>query len=93
MIRWLKPGSFRKKSLSLEYVSLSLSSRICKPVPVLFLESVRATSENRFCPRPMVPDEAASARMMQPEDTATCALLALQFRARTVIEGLIIRSR
>jgi hypothetical protein len=41
----------------------------------------------------MVPDEAASARMMQPEDTATCALLALQFRARTVIEGLIIRSR
>jgi hypothetical protein len=25
MIRWLRPGSFRKKSLSLEYVSLSLS--------------------------------------------------------------------
>jgi hypothetical protein len=67
--------------------------RICKPVPVLFLESVRATSENRFCPRPVVPDEAASARMMQPEDIATCALLALQFRARAVIEGLIIRSR
>ncbi len=24
MIRWLRPGPFRKKSLSLEYVSLSL---------------------------------------------------------------------
>ena len=34
--------------------------RICKPVPFLFLESIRAASKNYFCPpRSVTPDEAA----------------------------------
>ena len=41
----------------------------------------------------MVPDEAASARMMQPEDIAACVLLAVQLPARAVIEELVIRPR
>ena len=43
--------------------------------------------------RPVVPDEAARARMMQPEDIAACVLLAVQLPARAVIEELVIRPR
>ena len=43
--------------------------------------------------RPVVPDEAARARMMQPEDIAACVLLAVQLPSRAVIEELIIRPR
>ena len=50
MIRWLKPGSFGKKSLSLEYVSLSL------------FYSWNLSGRHRktiFAPRSVTPDEAA----------------------------------
>ena len=43
--------------------------------------------------RPVVPDEAARARMMQPEDIAACVLLAVQLPSRAVIEELVIRPR
>jgi NAD(P)-dependent dehydrogenase (short-subunit alcohol dehydrogenase family) len=43
--------------------------------------------------RPVVPDEAARARMMQPEDIAACAMLAIQLPSRAVIEELVIRPR
>jgi NAD(P)-dependent dehydrogenase (short-subunit alcohol dehydrogenase family) len=43
--------------------------------------------------RPVIPDEAARARMMQPEDIAACVLLAVQLPSRAVIEELIIRPR
>lgn len=43
--------------------------------------------------RPVVPDEAARARMMQPEDIAACVMLAVQLPSRAVIEELIIRPR
>jgi len=58
MIRWLRPGSFRKKSLSPQ-----------KPVPV------------RWFPK------------RQPEDIATCVLLAVQLPSRAIIGELIIRPR
>jgi len=43
--------------------------------------------------RPVVPDEAARARMMQPEDIAACVLLAVQLPSRAIIEELVIRPR
>ncbi len=43
--------------------------------------------------RPVVPDEAARARMMQPEDIAACVMLAIQLPSRAVIEELVIRPR
>ena len=43
--------------------------------------------------RPVVPDEAARARMMQPEDIAACVMLAVQLPSRAVIEELVIRPR
>ncbi|MSU32303.1 MAG: SDR family oxidoreductase [Pedosphaera sp.] len=41
--------------------------------------------------RPIVPDAAARARMMQPEDIAACVMLAVQLPRRAVIEELVIR--
>jgi len=41
--------------------------------------------------RPVVPDAAARARMMQPEDIAACVLLAATLPRRAVIEELVIR--
>ncbi len=43
--------------------------------------------------RPAPPDAAARARMMQPEDIAACALLAINLPARAIIEELIVRPR
>lgn len=43
--------------------------------------------------RPLVPDAAARARMMQPEDIAACVVLCLQLPPRAVIEELLIRPR
>ena len=43
--------------------------------------------------RPVVPDASARARMMQPEDIAACAMLAIQLPSRAVIEELVIRPR
>ncbi len=43
--------------------------------------------------RPVVPDEAARARMMQPEDIAACALLAINLPPRAVIEEMLVRPR
>jgi NAD(P)-dependent dehydrogenase (short-subunit alcohol dehydrogenase family) len=43
--------------------------------------------------RPIVPDAAARARMMQPEDIAACVMLAVQLPSRAVIEELVIRPR
>ena len=43
--------------------------------------------------RPVVPDEAARAKMMQPEDIAACALLAINLPARVIIEEMIVRPR
>ena len=41
--------------------------------------------------RPIVPDAQARAKMMQPEDIAACALLAINLPRRAVIEELIVR--
>ena len=43
--------------------------------------------------RPVVPDAAARANMMQPEDIAECALLAINLPARAIIEEMIVRPR
>ena len=43
--------------------------------------------------RPVVPDAAARARMMQPEDIAACALLAINLPSRALIEEMIVRPR
>src|SRR3954471_9962135 len=41
--------------------------------------------------RPVVPDAAARAKMMQPEDIAECALLAINLPSRVIIEEMIVR--
>ncbi len=41
--------------------------------------------------RPAPPDEAARAKMMQPEDIAACVLLAINLPQRAVIEDLLVR--
>jgi len=71
MIRWLRPGSFRKKSLSLKYVSLSLSLFYSWNLSGRHRETIVAR-------RPVVPEEAVRVCMIQPEDIAACALLAVQ---------------
>ncbi len=43
--------------------------------------------------RPTPPDEAARSRMMQPEDVAECALLAINLPARAVVEEILVRPR
>jgi NADP-dependent 3-hydroxy acid dehydrogenase YdfG len=43
--------------------------------------------------RPVVPDAAARAKMMQPEDIAECALLAIHLPSRVIIEEMIVRPR
>ncbi|MBX3732310.1 MAG: SDR family oxidoreductase [Verrucomicrobiae bacterium] len=43
--------------------------------------------------RPVVPDAAARARMMQPEDIADCAIFCLQLPARVIVEEMIVRPR
>lgn len=43
--------------------------------------------------RPVVPDEAARARMMQPEDIAACVVLCITLPDRTVIEEILVRPR
>ena len=41
--------------------------------------------------RPAPPDAAARAKMMQPEDIAECALLAINLPPRVIIEEMIVR--
>lgn len=41
--------------------------------------------------RPVVPDSAARARMMQPEDIADCVLFCANLPARVVVEEMLIR--
>jgi NADP-dependent 3-hydroxy acid dehydrogenase YdfG len=43
--------------------------------------------------RPVVPDAAARARMMQPEDIAECVMLCIQLPSRVVIEEMLVRPR
>jgi len=43
--------------------------------------------------RPLVPDAAARSKMMQPEDIAACALLAINLPSRAIIEEMIVRPR
>jgi len=43
--------------------------------------------------RPVVPDAAARAKMMQPEDIAACALLAIHLPSRAIVEELTVRPR
>lgn len=43
--------------------------------------------------RPSPPDAAARARMMQPEDIAECALLAINLPPRTIVEEILVRPR
>jgi NADP-dependent 3-hydroxy acid dehydrogenase YdfG len=43
--------------------------------------------------RPVVPDAAARAKMMQPEDIAECVLLAINLPSRVIIEEMIVRPR
>jgi len=43
--------------------------------------------------RPAPPDAAARAKMMQPEDIAACALLAINLPPRAIIEELTVRPR
>lgn len=43
--------------------------------------------------RPLVPDAAARAKMMQPEDIAACALLAINLPPRAIIEEMTVRPR
>lgn len=43
--------------------------------------------------RPVPPDAEARAKMMQPEDIAACALLAINLPPRTVIEEILVRPR
>jgi len=43
--------------------------------------------------RPLVPDAAARARMMQPEDVADCALFCVNLPSRVIVEEMLIRPR
>lgn len=43
--------------------------------------------------RPVPPDAEARAKMMQPEDIAACALLAINLPPRTIIEEILVRPR
>ena len=43
--------------------------------------------------RPVVPDAAARAKMMTPEDIAACALLAINLPSRAIIEEMTVRPR
>lgn len=43
--------------------------------------------------RPVVPEADARAKMMQPEDIAECALLAINLPSRVIIEEMIVRPR
>ncbi len=43
--------------------------------------------------RPVVPDEAARARMMQSEDVADCVLFCIQLPPRVVVEEMLMRPR
>ena len=43
--------------------------------------------------RPVVPDAAARAKMMQPEDIADCAIFCLQLPAHVIVEEMLIRPR
>ena len=43
--------------------------------------------------RPVVPDPAARARMMQPEDIADCALFCVNLPSRVIVEEMLIRPR
>ncbi len=43
--------------------------------------------------RPVPPDAEARARMMQPEDVAECALLAINLPSRVIVEELLVRPR
>ena len=43
--------------------------------------------------RPVPPDAAMRARMMQPEDIAACALLAINLPSRVIVEEMLVRPR
>jgi NADP-dependent 3-hydroxy acid dehydrogenase YdfG len=43
--------------------------------------------------RPAPPDAAARAKMMQPEDIAECALLAINLPPRVIVEEMVVRPR
>lgn len=43
--------------------------------------------------RPVVPDAAARARMMQPEDIAACVLFCVNLPPRVIIEEILVRPR
>src|SRR4051812_2231562 len=43
--------------------------------------------------RPVVPDAAARAKMMRPDDIADCALLCIPLPPRAIIEEMIVRPR
>ena len=43
--------------------------------------------------RPLVPDAAARAKMMQAEDIADCALLCINLPPRAIVEEMIVRPR
>ena len=43
--------------------------------------------------RPVPPDTAARAKMMQPEDIAECALLCIHLPPRVVVEEMLVRPR
>ena len=43
--------------------------------------------------RPVQPDADARARMMQPEDIAACALLAINLPSRVIVEEMLVRPR
>ena len=43
--------------------------------------------------RPTPPDAEARARMMQPEDVAECALLAINLPSRVIVEEMLVRPR
>jgi NADP-dependent 3-hydroxy acid dehydrogenase YdfG len=43
--------------------------------------------------RPVVPDAAARARMMKPEDIADCVLFCIRLPQHVVVEEMIVRPR
>ncbi|HEY6170359.1 MAG TPA: SDR family NAD(P)-dependent oxidoreductase [Verrucomicrobiae bacterium] len=43
--------------------------------------------------RPVVPDAAARAKMMKPEDVAECVMLAVNLPTRAVVEEILVRPR
>jgi NAD(P)-dependent dehydrogenase (short-subunit alcohol dehydrogenase family) len=43
--------------------------------------------------RPQVPDAAARARMMRPEDVADCAVFCINLPARVIVEEMLVRPR